>query len=269
MGATFQMRKAASTEHFDFVANLYQYARGKVPLRTKLQSVNIVEAPNANKNITVARVNYSGNWDPEPGAWARQAKYMTHAGVKLEVKEVMIDKLDFKSTPIAYLTGTTKFPADNEASIASLKKFINDGGTLVCESAGMSPLFKQSLDALLGKVLGNVALQQIPLDSKLYNGSIPGSVNATDVEYRLAYRLKVAKKTTPLLQGATINGRFAVIVSDEDITSGLVGVNAWGILGYAPESAQELVRNILLYASDPKAGKDGPPAGGAAAMGGN
>jgi hypothetical protein len=269
IGATFQGRRTAVTEHWDFMANLYQYARGKVQLRSKLQTVDIAEANGApNKTINMARVDYAGNWDPEPGAWPRQIKYMTHANTKLNVKDVKIDKLDAKATPIAFMTGTTGFPADNEGHIAAIKKFIADGGTLVCESAAMSPQFKKSLDTMLGKVLGATTLSQIPLDSKLYNGSIPDSLDVTDLNYRLAYRLKIAKKTVPQLQGALVNGRYAVIVSDEDITSGLVGVNTWGILGYAPESAQELVRNILLYANDPKAGKDGPPVGNAAAVNG-
>jgi hypothetical protein len=33
------------------------------------------------------------------------------------------------------------------------------------------------------------------------------------------------------------------------MTSGLLGTNTWGILGYAPQTAVNLTRNVLSYAA--------------------
>ena len=44
-------------------------------------------------------------------------------------------------------------------------------------------------------------------------------------------------------------GKGRVIMSDLDITTGLLGTEAWGITGYAPGYAQSLLKNILLWAA--------------------
>ena len=44
----------------------------------------------------------------------------------------------------------------------------------------------------------------------------------------------------------------AVIFSRDDLTAGLAGVQVYGIRGYQPESAFELMRNILLHAAGVK-----------------
>jgi hypothetical protein len=44
-------------------------------------------------------------------------------------------------------------------------------------------------------------------------------------------------------------GHGSAIVTDLDITTGLLGTNTWGILGYRPEYATSLVKNWILYSS--------------------
>ena len=48
------------------------------------------------------------------------------------------------------------------------------------------------------------------------------------------------------MTAVTVNGRIVAIASAEDLTAGLVGYNIDGVAGYAPGSAYELMRNILL-----------------------
>jgi hypothetical protein len=45
-------------------------------------------------------------------------------------------------------------------------------------------------------------------------------------------------------------GRGAVICASLDMTSGLLGTNTWGIAGYRPQYAQNLLKNIVLWAVD-------------------
>jgi hypothetical protein len=61
--------------------------------------------------------------------------------------------------------------------------------------------------------------------------------------------LKNNSPTAAKLQGvrAKPNGRYAILFSEADLTTGLLGTNTWGINGYTAESAQGLARNILLY----------------------
>jgi hypothetical protein len=96
---------------------------------------------------------------------------------------------------------------------------------LLADSAGMSPAFTSSF---------------VQLTAKLY----PKNALAPPI-----WSLKNGIPTNPRLQGIqpTKNGRYTVIFSEHDLTSGLLGTNTWPIKGYTPESAQALARNILLY----------------------
>ena len=127
---------------------------------------------------------------------------------------------------------------------ASLKKYLADGGTLIADAAGMSSEFRTSFAALMAEVTGKAdALPPIPSTKRQAAPIVDDSgegVDATEVSYRRSYLLGVAKGTSPRLLGVEMNGRYAVIYSEADITSGLLGTNTWGILGYSPESAQEL-----------------------------
>ena len=41
-----------------------------------------------------------------------------------------------------------------------------------------------------------------------------------------------------------------VIVTDLDLTTGLLGAHTWGIVGYHPDYARSLVKNIILWTVD-------------------
>ena len=43
--------------------------------------------------------------------------------------------------------------------------------------------------------------------------------------------------------------RVAVFFSREDLSAGLVGNDVDGILGYTPDTATAIMRNVLLYAA--------------------
>ena len=269
MGASWQARKSANKDHFEFPANLFRYASGKSMLRSKLASLQIVTGnAAANKNITLTRVDYPGNWDPEPGAFPRLAKLMKRdAKTDLQIKSSTIAALSPKINPIAHMTGTTGFPV-NAGDVASLQKYLADGGTLLVDAAGSSNEFKVSFQKLMQQVYPTNALAPVSLTSPVYNGTIPDSLDMTKVDYRMFYRLTVrGRNTIPMLKGIQVDGRYTVLYSEEDITSGLLGSNTWGILGYTPESSQGLMRNLILYANNPKAGKEGLGVGDAAAAG--
>ena len=63
---------------FELGLNLFVYATGKAELHTKTDSPYIPppsESPG--RYIPIARVQYSGNWDPEPAAWPRFTRYLS------------------------------------------------------------------------------------------------------------------------------------------------------------------------------------------------
>jgi hypothetical protein len=47
-------------------------------------------------------------------------------------------------------------------------------------------------------------------------------------------------------------GKGWVIVSRIDLTSGLLGTSTWGVVGFSPDYAKGIVKNILLWAATRK-----------------
>src|SRR6185437_945446 len=91
--------------------NLYLYATGKEKFRNRLDTP-IVPEPDAApiRIVSLARLKYAGNWNPEPGAWPRFARILQwQTGTKLDVKDVDLEQLRFDQTPVAHLTGTAAF----------------------------------------------------------------------------------------------------------------------------------------------------------------
>jgi hypothetical protein len=53
-------------------------------------------------------------------------------------------------------------------------------------------------------------------------------------------------------------GQGDVYMTTLDVTSGLLGTNTWGIVGYDPQYAEDLAKNLVLWTAR-NAGKIGVP----------
>jgi len=58
------------------------------------------------------------------------------------------------------------------------------------------------------------------------------------------------RETTPRLRGMTMNenSQPQILFSREDLTHGLLDQPCWSISGYAPNSARNLLANIVQHA---------------------
>ncbi|MCY2925959.1 MAG: hypothetical protein NT031_11065 [Planctomycetota bacterium] len=50
----------------------------------------------------------------------------------------------------------------------------------------------------------------------------------------------------PQLQAIRLDGRAAILFSPEDLTTGLLGTHSFAIDGYSPQTAWEIMRNVVL-----------------------
>jgi len=94
--------------HFQLMADLFLYANDKSKIRTAGQSY-VIALPKAKAATTlkVARLEYGGNFDPEPAGWPRLSNYLAKTeNAQLEIVQVKLGdgKLD-KSFAVAHLTG--------------------------------------------------------------------------------------------------------------------------------------------------------------------
>jgi hypothetical protein len=252
MAASWQARKLTARDHFLLPANLVRYASGNNPLRNKLQTPprppdTAVESARV---IRLARLEYSGNHDPEPGAWPRLAGFAPpRFRTVLEIASIKILDLDASKTPVAHMTGTGPFTL-TPAEIAALKKFLDAGGTLLADAAGANPRFTASFADLMKALYPDTPPVELPINDPVFNGSIPDSVRITEVAFRKYAQAKMKdRQLKPRIQAVTVRARHVILFSPEDITSGLLGVDTWGIRGYTPDHAATLARNLLLYSA--------------------
>jgi hypothetical protein len=72
------------------------------------------------------------------------------------------------------------------------------------------------------------------------------------VSYRhFAKNLLVGRPTVPQIRGIEVKKRIVAFYSREDLSAGLVGEAVDGIYGYSPESATDLMRNLVLFCANP------------------
>ena len=162
--------QAQNLAAFQMGLNLFVYATGKAELHTKTDSPYIFppdEAPS--KYVPVARLQYSGNWDPEPGAWPRFARYFWwETGWTLQPATVHAAQLKFSDFPFAHLTGTTSDPP-SDADAAALRQFVADGGTLFIDCCGGSPSFDATIkNSWLPAICPNGSTRFLPEDDPIY-----------------------------------------------------------------------------------------------------
>lgn len=101
---------------------------------------------------------------------------------------------------------------------------------------------------MLAKTFPNQFITPLAEQSAIYTGEGLG-FEAHDnrrVTYSRFAQRQMGQSSDPRLQAITLDGRAAVIYSPEDLTAALAGCEHWGIFGYAPDSARELVANGVL-----------------------
>jgi len=192
----------------------------------------------------VARIKHAGNWEPEPLAWERFRMLMGQKWqTRLVVETKTLEELNAEDCRVAALTGTGRLGL-TDAEKQALKAFVESGGTLIMDAAGGSEAFTQSAMELLTELFGRDSLGRLPAWSPVYR--FP-DFPIDSVRYRRAARLRFGNANTPRLLAVTLKGRPAALLSRDDLTAGLVGYPCYTCVGYAPESAAELMRNMVLY----------------------
>lgn len=257
-GRTWQ-RRAFKTkpELTQVMANIFNYVadrenlteRGQAPISTAGASIK------AERKLTVARIKYSGNWNPEPAAWTRMKSLLHNSDkIDIDVKIIEVAKSSLDGAGLAYLTGATSFQLALDEQ-AALKKYVQSGGVLVVEATGGNGEFVNSARTALSEMFPDKAQElEVPLPPThpLY---VVGAGPLNEFNWRRYTMNKLNYSLKPRVSGFEINGKLAVIFSGEDLSTGLVGQEVDGVIGYDPKTATAIVRRIVLYAAARQAEK--------------
>lgn len=241
---------------FHLGINLFLYAAGKRDLRNRLDST-FVSDPGVptNGSITVARLEYAGNWDPEPAAWPRFGRwFQRQTGTGLNVTRVKLAALKTGDAPLAHLTGTAQhdFTADDAAVV---KAYVEAGGVLfVDQVGGTGPFDRSALDTLLVKAFPGSS--PAPLDPTIHpifrtTGPTTGMDDLTHPKLRPFGNRDRVNEAAPI--SAFAAGKGHVVFTPIDVTSGLLGSRTWGVAGLHPDYAAPFVKNLVFWTLDGQA----------------
>jgi hypothetical protein len=232
-------------DSFQLIADVYLYATDR---QGQEKGVTTIVEPDtaikAKSTVKLARIQYKGNWDPEPGGWRRLAAIL-HNGksIDLTVTTVTADTGALDGFAIAHLTGTTAFEFSPEQR-AEIKKFVTGGGMLIVDAAGGAQDFADAAEKELNLIFGDDARQlatPLSMDAAIFGGMKPD-----DIKYRAIYHLSANQPHGSRICGIKFNNRIGVLFSREDLSAGLVGENVDGIHGYTPDTALRLMTQFIL-----------------------
>lgn len=238
--------------YYEAGLNIARYVTGSLT-NLRNRAVSHWPAPSTKaftRKVSVARLKFDGNCNPEPLAFDRLAIMMREqTGTNLEVKgPIEISALPASGAKIATLSGTGTIKL-SKAQLSVLKKFVEGGGTLIIDAVGGDREFAKSAEKVLRKIFRSRKNRprQLSLRSDVYRLS---GLQITDKDIRYRRRTHMRLKTKyPMLEAILIGQRPAVFFSSLDITAGLLGNSSYTIDGYHPDSAYLLMRNMILFAS--------------------
>jgi hypothetical protein len=265
MGRIWQQRQFTNKTPWNLATNLYLYATGRGLLSDRLDSLYVPRSDaKPLRTVSALILKYHGNFNPEPGAWPRMGRLARKSfatRVELSVGPITAlraatgtgGKADMKEN-LALMTGTGSFTLGSNET-AALKSYLQHGGLLFADAGSSARNFGISFETLCEKLFPHHRLEPLPFHTRLYTGKLPGGIRAMHAEYRKYYIQRHGMHHYPHLDGIRLHGRWVVIFSPCNLTSGLLGTNTWGVSGYAPHFAIKLARNLLCYAAGQRANR--------------
>jgi uncharacterized protein DUF4159 len=226
----------AARSSFELGVNLYVCAAGKGDLQNRAPSPYLPQNPEPPANsISVVRLKYEGNWDPEPQAWTRFDRWMrSNASTGIAITVSTLDDLAPGAAPLAIVTGTSDYsPSGTE--LAAVKRFVESGGWLLIDDCGGGGKFAGSVQTGWLAKLTDEKPAPLADDDPLLAG------------VSLKYREGTTERFGGSLKPSSVSiGKGRILFSRMDLTTGLLGANTWGVLGYDPSFARAFVRNLLI-----------------------
>ena len=201
----------------------------------------------ADRVITVSQIQQPGRPLIEPSSWEPLRNHFeNHTGIQLSVLNQSIEQATGHGVELLHLKGV-KSVAITPREVRALVRYINNGGTVLIEAVGGRGDYAASLGRQLSAVY---ATPPVMIDSHhpmLTGQNHQNGYDCRKTSYRRFSVLQLGLSDVPRLEMIQVNGRAAVIISHEDLSLGVLGVRHWGVNGYEPTAARELLSNILLY----------------------
>ena len=249
-GRSWQTDSTKTQEAFELAADIYFYATDQKQLYVKGQTYLVEPDKNpAASKLSIARAHPGPDGELGSGA----GRVGTAGGGVSQPTEGGPDGRagdagagEAGSYKVAHLTGTGKvdFTAEQQQE---LRDFVEKGGTLIVDAAGGDATFAETAQTALSMAFKDsekAMATALPMDAPIYSTI----KKLTAVGYRRwATRLSVGNAKVGRIKAIPQGNRLAVFFSGEDLSTGLVGEPVDGVIGYEPNSATDLMLNMIAY----------------------
>lgn len=123
--------------------------------------------------VDLPQLQYSGQWNPRPGAMrelASELRLRTRLEPVREPSAVLATAPALFSTPFLYVAGERGLPPLGEPAEAQLGRFLDLGGMIVFDAAdgGADAGFERDVQALLGRIMPGAGVTRVARDHVLY-----------------------------------------------------------------------------------------------------
>lgn len=257
IGRPLQRNDRLRSDAFAMLSNLYLYSVGYNPRRHRLEPRLVAVDPDVRptRRVTAARVRHRGGFDPEP-IFADQLTATARNDARIDLTLSVRDPASLGNVDLAMLTvtGAVSDPLD-DAEAQSLAAYLERGGTLWVDAAGGSREAVEAARRVVEDVLPGASLDPLPNTNAILSGlrddrgRLRAGFDNTRIRYRFYALRKMQPSARPRLQAVYLDGRPAIVFSEEDLTCGVAGLPHWGIFGYDIDSARRLMVNGLLAVS--------------------
>lgn len=168
------------------------------------------------QRFAFAQLSYhGGNWDPYPAAVTQllaELERVTSVEALPTRIDLTLDAPDLFSYPFLYLTGRDDFVPFTTFQIERLRTWLGGGGTLLADDAAATPGygFEAAVRREISRVFPGERLERLPAEHTVFKS------------FFLIRGMGGRQVVNPFLEGITIQGRTAVICSQNDLAGAWV-----------------------------------------------
>ncbi len=234
--------------------NLFLYTSGYRRLEGR-SSLRFPQDPETPKGPAVTVAVTGPDPDLEPRLWEHLRRTLGGAGgADLTVVRQPLESLgenvqvgDTSVTPdLVHVVGFDDTPLP-DAALDALDAYTQAGGTVLIENLGGRGTFASTVE---NQITGRVGApsERLSRYEPLFEAGPKGTADISRVTYRAFSVRNYATDNKPRLVAFRIDDRPAILVSGEDLSLAALGVRHWNLHGYSPDSARQLLTNIVLHA---------------------
>ncbi len=195
--------------------------------------------------FVLGQIVHNGDWDPTPHGVPNLLKTIDqNTTMHVQFKRVAVDleKGDIFSYPVLFMVGQRKFEL-SDAAEKRLRKYLDDGGTLIVDAAIGSSEFNDAFAAEMKKIYPDKPLTDIPADHPM----MKFQYDESHVELASLGRQLHPGIDSPQFKGIEVDGRFPVIYSPLSMSAGWEQLPRAYNDGYSDQDALKLGVNLFMY----------------------